>query len=108
MKVLSVINHKGGVGKTTLAANVGARLAARGKKILLIDLEPQASLTYSFMSQVEWRRDLATNRTLLQWLSPPVGGPIPVLSDMISTPSRASAALAGSLGQLHGPGVVSI
>ncbi|MGI5236949.1 ParA family protein [Dactylosporangium sp. CA-139066] len=48
MSVVSVINYKGGVGKTTVTANVGAELAARGRKVLLIDLDPQASLTYSF------------------------------------------------------------
>ena len=39
VKVVSVINHKGGVGKTTLTANLGAGLAARGRKVLLIDLD---------------------------------------------------------------------
>ncbi|HTJ39231.1 MAG TPA: AAA family ATPase [Dactylosporangium sp.] len=48
MSVVSVINYKGGVGKTTVTANIGAELAARGRKVLLIDLDPQASLTYSF------------------------------------------------------------
>jgi chromosome partitioning protein len=48
MSVVSVINYKGGVGKTTVTANLGAELAARGRKVLLIDLDPQASLTYSF------------------------------------------------------------
>jgi chromosome partitioning protein len=48
MSVVSVINYKGGVGKTTLTANIGAELAARGRKVLLVDLDPQASLTYSF------------------------------------------------------------
>ncbi|WP_432977842.1 ParA family protein [Dactylosporangium sp. CA-233914] len=48
MSVVSVINYKGGVGKTTVTANLGAELAARGRKVLLIDLDPQASLTYCF------------------------------------------------------------
>ncbi|MFI5911536.1 ParA family protein [Dactylosporangium sp. NPDC051541] len=48
MSVVAVINYKGGVGKTTITANLGAELAARGRKVLLIDLDPQASLTYSF------------------------------------------------------------
>jgi len=44
-KIFSVINHKGGVGKTTSTVNVGAGLSLLGKKILLIDLDPQANLT---------------------------------------------------------------
>jgi chromosome partitioning protein len=65
--VVSVINYKGGVGKTTLTANIGADLAARGHRVLLLDLDPQASLTFSFYRPVEWQEQLAESRTVLQW-----------------------------------------
>lgn len=45
--VLAVANQKGGVAKTTSVASVGAALAERGQKVLLVDLDPQACLTFS-------------------------------------------------------------
>lgn len=45
MKILTLLNEKGGVGKTTLAAHVGAGLALAGKRVLLVDADPQGSLT---------------------------------------------------------------
>src|SRR5262245_23408149 len=46
-RVIAVINQKGGVGKTTSVINIGAGLAGMGRKVLLVDLDAQAHLTYS-------------------------------------------------------------
>ena len=46
-KIIAFANHKGGVGKTTTTASVGSILASKGYKVLLIDLDAQANLTYS-------------------------------------------------------------
>jgi chromosome partitioning protein len=44
-QIIAISNHKGGVGKTTSTVNIGAGVALRGKKVLVIDLDPQANLT---------------------------------------------------------------
>ncbi|MFW6132701.1 MAG: AAA family ATPase [Planctomycetota bacterium] len=48
MRTIAVINQKGGVGKTTTVANLGAALAERDRRICLIDLDPQSHLTLHF------------------------------------------------------------
>ena len=69
MKVVSVINYKGGVGKTTLTANLGAYAAYAGKRVLMIDLDPQTQLTFSFMTPEEWREKYAADKTLKNYFT---------------------------------------
>lgn len=67
MKIVSVINYKGGVGKTTTTANLAGQLAWMGKNVLMIDLDPQASLTFSYVRPEEWEASLSEARTIKRW-----------------------------------------
>ena len=99
MHIVSVINYKGGVGKTSLTTNLAAELAWNGKKILLIDLDAQASLTFSLISPNEWVENFADSKTIKQWFdSYDTGNPIS-LQSLIHTPTKVKKALNGR-GQL--------
>lgn len=100
MKIVSIINYKGGVGKTSLTANLGAELAYRGKKVLLIDLDAQASLTFSFITPDEWNTRYEADRTIKAWFDAYDTGTSLSLESLIETPARVANKLRGRSGAL--------
>ena len=92
MKIIAIINQKGGTGKTTTSLNVGAAIARHGKKVLLVDAAAQGNLTTSAGLQVA-----ETDVTLYEVLkgSAPIGAAVRRVHDaydLVPTDIRLSAA----------------
>lgn len=85
MKVVSVINYKGGVGKTTITANLASEMVRKNKRVLVIDLDPQTNLTFSYIKVEKWRSEYEKNRTIKYWFDSIIDGtrPIPTFKDLI-------------------------
>ncbi len=95
MLVVSIMNYKGGVGKTSLTCNLGAELAWRGFKVLLLDMDPQSSLTFSLIKPEDWELNLEKNRTIKDWFAGvEKSSPFP-LNNLIIKPETVAQKLNG-------------
>jgi chromosome partitioning protein len=100
MHVVSVMNYKGGVGKTTLTANIAAEIANGGYRVLMIDLDPQTNLTFSFFSVDDWTTDLRETRTIKRWYDGDMPGRDVPLDELVLTPERVNDKVKENTGQL--------
>ena len=77
-RLIAIANQKGGVGKTTTTLNLGAALAERGRRVLLLDLDPQASLTLALGLDPD-----SLSRTLYSAMLDIVKGDDPTLDSLL-------------------------
>lgn len=102
MKTTAVINYKGGVGKTSVTANLAGQLAWKGYKVLLLDMDAQASLTFSFLKPEDWRDNYEQSKTIKNWFDAVTAQTEFPLESLIFSPEAANKAISkgGQSGRL--------
>ena len=83
-----------------MTANLAAQLAWDGRRILLVDLDAQASLTFSFIAPDTWEKDFAESKTIKSWFESFDATPQISLASLVNEPPRVLNALKGR-GDLH-------
>ena len=109
LKIVSIINYKGGVGKTTLTANLAADLAQRGKRIFALDMDAQCRLTFSFVTPDYWESELGgeegegNDRTIKKWFDGIVDdeGDVMPLDQLVLRDLKAKGYLGDKGGCMH-------
>jgi len=103
-KVICVLNHKGGVGKTTSTANIAAGLNRLKKKVLMIDIDPQANLTVHFGFPQESENtiyDSLKNQTALPILNVGEMKGLDIVVSSTDDMADIELQLAGAVGREH-------
>lgn len=94
--IVAVLNLKGGVGKTTLAANLGAAFARTGWRVLLVDLDLQASLTSLFVTGEKLDQSSRERRLIQHYFEQSAAGDAPRFADFFQVSSEPRVELVGS------------
>src|SRR5256885_11090225 len=89
MFVYAITNHKGGVGKTTAAATLGAAFVRLGRRVLLVDLDPQSGLT----AAVRARPAALSIENVIENPASAARAIVPCASGMEILPARATLAI---------------
>lgn len=96
MQITAVMNYKGGVGKTSVTANLAAELAWLGYRVLLLDMDAQASLTFSLVKPEVWNKDYKDTKTIKRWFDAITQQEACSLKSLIITPEPVNSEISKS------------